>query len=284
MIKGLKIRVVVEDTASQIDARLWSQHGLSFFLEVDLGPEKMRILMDTGASPEVTLHNFALLEIDPADLDMIILSHGHYDHTGGLVGVLEDMHRPIPVLAHPQIFSPKMKISPFLKYIGLPFSRAEAEASGAVFLPSRSPVPLAEGLTTTGEVKRDEPLETVEGFWTIREGKYCQDNILDDQSLAAHVEGKGLVVISGCAHAGIINTVRQAQRIIGTQEVCAVIGGFHLSGASPERVEATAKSLQRFDPKVVRPGHCTGRRAISRLQEVLGDRCQPLACGDAIDL
>jgi 7,8-dihydropterin-6-yl-methyl-4-(beta-D-ribofuranosyl)aminobenzene 5'-phosphate synthase len=244
----------------------------------------MRILMDTGASPEVTLHNFALLEIDPADLHMIILSHGHYDHTGGLVGVLRNVHRRIPVLAHPQIFSPKLKISPFLKYIGLPFSRAEAEAAGAVFLPSRSPALLAEGLTTTGEVKRDEPLETVEGFWTIREDQYCLDSILDDQSLVAHVEGKGLVVISGCAHAGIINTVRQAQRITSAKEIYAIIGGFHLYSASPERVEATAKSLQRFDPKVVRPGHCTGQRAISRLQEVLGDRCQLLACGDAIDL
>ena len=276
--------MVVEDSDSQVDARLWSQHGLSFFLEVDLGPEKMRILMDTGASPEVTLHNFALLEIDPADLDMIILSHGHYDHTGGLVGVLGDVHRRIPVLAHPQIFSPKLKISPFLKYIGLPFSRAKAEAAGAVFLLSRSPVPLAEGLTTTGEVKRDEPLETVEGFWTVRNGQYCQDSILDDQALVANVDGKGLVVISGCAHAGIINTVRQAQRITGIKEVYAVIGGFHLSSVIPERVEATAKSLGRFDPEVVRPGHCTGQRAVSRLQEVLGDRCQPLSCGDVIDL
>ena len=276
--------MVVEDSDSQVDARLWSQHGLSFFLEVDLGPEKMRILMDTGASPEVTLHNFDLLEIDPADLDMIILSHGHYDHTCGLVGVLGDVHRRIPVLAHPQIFSPKLKISLFLKYIGLPFSRAKAEAAGAVFLTSRSPALLAEGLTTTGEVKRDEPLETVEGFWTIRGDLYFQDRILDDQSLVAHVEGKGLAVISGCAHAGIINTVRQAQRITGIKEVYAVIGGFHLSSAIFERLEATAKSLQSFDPKVVRPGHCTGQRAVSRLQEVLGDRCQPLACGDAIDL
>ena len=284
MIKGLKIRVVVEDSNSQVDARLWSQHGLSFFLEVDLGTEKMRILMDTGASPEVTLHNFALLKIDPADLDMIILSHGHYDHTGGLLGVLGDVHRRIPVLAHPQIFSPKMKISPFLKHIGLPFTREKAEAAGAVFLLSRSHMLLTEGLTTTGEVKRDVPLETVEGFWTVREGQFCQDSILDDQSLVAHIEGKGLVVISGCAHAGIINTLRQAQRITGIKEVYAVMGGFHLSSASPERLEATAKSLQRFDPKVVRPGHCTGQRAISRLQEVLGDRCRPLACGGAIDL
>ena len=284
MIKGLKIRVVVEDSDSQVDVRLWSQHGLSFFLEVDLGPEKMRILMDTGASPEVTLHNFATLKIDPADLDMIILSHGHYDHTSGLVGVLGDVHRRIPVLVHPQIFSPKLKISPFLKYIGLPFSRAKAEAAGAVFLLSRSPVPLAEGLTTTGEVKRDEPLENVEGFWAVRNGQYCQDSILDDQALVANVDGKGLVVISGCAHAGIINTVRQAQRITGIKEVYAVIGGFHLSSVIPERVEATAKSLGRFDPEVVRPGHCTGQRAVSRLQEVLGDRCQPLSCGDVIDL
>jgi 7,8-dihydropterin-6-yl-methyl-4-(beta-D-ribofuranosyl)aminobenzene 5'-phosphate synthase len=284
MIKGLKLRVAVEDSVSLADSQLRAQHGLCIFLEADFGQEKMKILMDTGASPEVTMHNLDLLKISPEELDLIVLSHGHYDHAGGLMGVLQRTGHRIPVLAHPQIFSPKLKISPFLKYIGLPFTRSEAEAAGAVLLPSQSPVLLAEGLITTGEVERRESLETVEGFWTIRDGCYCQDSIPEDQSLAAVIKGKGLVVISGCAHSGIINTIRQAQRLLGVEDLYAVVGGFHLLDASQERMEATAETLRRLDPKIVRPGHCTGQKAISLLQQTFGDRCWPLATGDLIEL
>jgi 7,8-dihydropterin-6-yl-methyl-4-(beta-D-ribofuranosyl)aminobenzene 5'-phosphate synthase len=284
MIKALKLRVVVEDSASLADLSLRAQHGLCIFLEADVGQEKMKILMDTGASPEVTMHNLDLLKISPEDLDLIVLSHGHYDHGGGLTGVLQRVGHKVPVIAHPQVFAPKLKISPFLKYIGLLFTQSEAEAAGAVLLPSQSPVLLAEGLITTGEVERRESLETVEGFWTVRDGCYCQDSIPDDQSLAAVIKGKGLVVISGCAHAGIINTIRQAQRLLGVEDLYAVVGGFHLRGANQERMEATAEILRRLDPKIIRPGHCTGQKAISLLQQMLGDRCCPLATGDLIEL
>jgi 7,8-dihydropterin-6-yl-methyl-4-(beta-D-ribofuranosyl)aminobenzene 5'-phosphate synthase len=200
------------------------------------------------------------------------------------MGVLQRVGHRIPVLAHPQAFSPKLKICPFLRYIGLPFTRSEAEAAGAVLLPSQSPALLAESLITTGEVERRESLETVEGFWTIMDGCYCQDSIPDDQSLAASIKGKGLVVISGCAHSGIINTIRQAQRLLDMEDLYAVVGGFHLQGAKQERMEATAEILRWLDPKIVRPGHCTGQKAISLLQQTLGDRCWPLATGDLIEL
>jgi 7,8-dihydropterin-6-yl-methyl-4-(beta-D-ribofuranosyl)aminobenzene 5'-phosphate synthase len=284
MIVGLKLRVVVEDKSSTADPRLWAQHGLSLFLEADLGDGCMKILMDTGASPEVTLHNLDLLKIDPADLDLVFLSHGHYDHTGGLMGILERAHHKIPVLVHPQAFSPKLKIKPFLKFIGLPMSQIQAEEAGATLLLPSNQVMLTEGLITTGYVDRIEPFEKVEGFWTVEDRSYIPDIIPDDQSLVAHIKGKGLAIITGCAHAGIINTIRQAQKLTGIKEIYAVIGGFHLSGASPERIESTANALQELNPRILRPGHCTGHEAISHLQEVIGNRCQPLSCGDRIEL
>jgi 7,8-dihydropterin-6-yl-methyl-4-(beta-D-ribofuranosyl)aminobenzene 5'-phosphate synthase len=284
MVRRLKLQVVVEDTASRRDHRLLAQHGLCLFLEADLGSEKMRLLMDTGASADVTLHNLDLLGIDPEGLDQIFLSHGHYDHTGGLLGVLGRSKHRIPVLGHPVAFEPKLKTQPFLKFIGPPFSREEAESSGAVMLLSSDPIPLAPGITTSGQVDRITSFESVEGFYTVRDGCYLQDNIPDDQSLIVDIEGRGLAVITGCAHAGVINTILRAKKLTGSDKVYAVLGGFHLLGASRERIDRTAAELGSLDPEIIRPGHCTGGQAAARLQEVLGDRCQPLSTGDLIEL
>ena len=244
----------------------------------------MKLIWDTGASGEVLLHNSQALHVDLDKIDQICLSHGHYDHTGGLMAVLQQMKRKVPVLGHPDIFAPKLKARPALEYIGLPFIRSQAEAAGAVFLECRGPVALAPGLFTTGEIPRPESFEKVEGFWTIRDGQYGPDIIPDDQALAAVLPDRGLVVITGCAHSGIINTIRQAQRITGVDKLYAVIGGFHLMGADRERIDATAESLRDLDPALVRPGHCTGQKAVCLLQQALGERCQPLAVGETIDL
>ena len=282
MLQALRITIVVENSAAISNSSVWSQHGLSIFLELCIGPEIMRLLWDTGASSEVMLHNADALNIDLHRLDMICISHGHYDHTGGLMGVLQRRKSRVAILAHPDIFAPKLKARPTLKFIGLPFTRAEAEAAGAIFLEARGPVAMAPGLTTTGEVSRIESFEKVEGFWTVKDGQYCQDIIPDDQSLVINISGKGLAVITGCAHSGIINTIRQAQKITGVEKLYAVIGGFHLMDADEGRIEATAKALKELDPAIVRPGHCTGQKAVCRLQEVLGERCRPLAVGDSM--
>jgi 7,8-dihydropterin-6-yl-methyl-4-(beta-D-ribofuranosyl)aminobenzene 5'-phosphate synthase len=276
--------IAVENSASPGNSSAQAQHGLCIFLKLNLDFGRMNLLLDTGASSDVMLHNADALNLDLNDLDLICLSHGHYDHTGGLMGVLKCINRRIPVLAHPEIFAPKLKIQPFLKYIGPPFCRAEAEAAGAILIESRSQVKLAPGVMTTGEIARNETFERAEGFWTIRDGCYCQDTILDDQALTIFLPDKGLVVITGCAHAGIINTIRHAQKITGVERLYALIGGFHLMGADEKRIQATAEALLQLDPAIVRPGHCTGQKAVCRLQMVLGERCQPLDCGDRIDL
>lgn len=284
MLQELRLTVVVENSAPFANSSIWAQHGLSIFLDLDYGRERMKLLLDTGACPEVMLHNADALHIDLSQLDVICLSHGHYDHTGGLMGVLERVGRRVCILAHPEIFAPKLKMQPFLKFIGPPFSRREAEAAGAVMLDCLGPAAVAPDVMTTGEVARREDFEKVEGFWTVKEGRYSEDSIPDDQALAIKIEGKGLAVITGCAHAGIINTIKHAQRITGVQELYAVIGGFHLSGAGEKRLDATAEALRKLDPAMVRPGHCTGQRAVCRLQEALGERCLPLAAGDTIQL
>jgi 7,8-dihydropterin-6-yl-methyl-4-(beta-D-ribofuranosyl)aminobenzene 5'-phosphate synthase len=284
MLQDLLLTIVVENSASLSNSSVWAQHGLSIFLELGFGPEKMILLLDTGASSEVMLHNAGALDLDLSKIDLICLSHGHYDHTGGLMGILQQVEDKVCILAHPDIFAPKLKARPALEFIGLPFSRTELEAAGAIMLEARGPVIVAPGVMTTGEVPRLESFEKVEGFWTVKDGQYCQDSIPDDQALAINLPGKGLVVITGCAHAGIINTIRHAQKITGVEELYAVIGGFHLMGADDKCIDSTAEALQRLDPTIIRPGHCTGQKAVCRLQMALGDRCQPLAAGDSIQL
>ena len=284
MLQDLRLIIVVENSASLDNSSLWAQHGLSIFLELNFGSESMKLLWDTGASSEVMLHNADALDLDLCHLDLICLSHGHYDHTGGLMGVLQRRNGRVCILAHPDIFLPKLKERPTLQCIGQPFTRTQAEAAGAIMLDCRSPLDVAPGVMSTGEVARLESFEKVDGFWTVKDGQYCEDSIPDDQALAINLPGKGLVVITGCAHSGIINTIRHAQKITGVEELYAVIGGFHLMGADEKRIDATAKALQNLDPAIVRPGHCTGQKAVCRLQEALGERCRPLATGDSIQL
>jgi 7,8-dihydropterin-6-yl-methyl-4-(beta-D-ribofuranosyl)aminobenzene 5'-phosphate synthase len=284
MPQELRLTIVVENSASTGNSSVWAQHGLSILLDLDYGRERMKLLWDTGASSEVLLHNADALHIDLQSLDLICLSHGHYDHTGGLMGVLQRVNGRICIMAHPDIFRPKLKMRPALKFIGPPFRRAEAETAGAIMLDCTGPAAIAPGVMTTGEVARLEAFEKVEGFWTVKDGQYCIDIIPDDQALAINIEGRGLAVITGCAHAGIINTIKHAQNITGVEELYAVIGGFHLMNADEKRIDATAEALRKLDPAFVRPGHCTGQKAICRLFEALGERCQPLAAGDTIQI
>jgi 7,8-dihydropterin-6-yl-methyl-4-(beta-D-ribofuranosyl)aminobenzene 5'-phosphate synthase len=285
MPKKLRLWVVVEDTASSSNPQVMAQHGLCILLEIDLGDRKfMNLLLDTGTTSNGTLHNIDIMGIDLRQTDLIVLSHGHYDHTGGLLGVLQRAGKRTPVIAHPGICNPKLKTRPFLKFIGLPFMIQEAESAGAIMLYSRGCIKLAEGVFTTGEVARDTIFEKVAGFVTLEEGMFKEDAIIDDQALVVNVQDKGLVVISGCAHSGIVNTVRQAQRLSGVSEVYAIVGGFHLHDAGEERLDLTVDELMKLDPKILRPCHCTGTNAICRLLQAFEDRCKPLAAGDVMDL
>ncbi len=275
---------MVENSASLRNTLIWGQHGLCLHIEADLGGQRMNLLLDCGSSPEVTLHNIDQMGVDLCKIDAIVLSHGHYDHTGGLVGILERAGKRIPVIAHPAINDPKMKTHPFLQFIGLPNTVQQAESAGAVMLYSKSSVKLAEGIFTTGEIRRDTSFERTEGFRTLEAGMFKEDPIMDDQALVVNLRDRGLVVIAGCAHSGIVNTAREAQRQSGVSKVYAIIGGFHLNGASEERLSPTVDELMKMNPKILRPGHCTGAKAVCRLMQAFKERCEPLCAGDVIEL
>ncbi len=281
--KNVQITVLIEDSKSPAKPHLKSKHGLSFFTKAKIGDDEVTVLMDTGASPEALLHNVDAMGVNLEDVDVIAISHGHYDHTGGLLEALKRMKKRVPVIGHPTVFGPKLKMKPHLKFIGAPFHASEVEAAGGKPILATNPVKIADGITTTGEVPRITAFESVRGFWTVRNRKFVDDVMLDDQSLVIDVENKGLVVVAGCAHAGIINTIKYAQKITGNSRVYAVLGGFHLGNVENERIQATAYELEKLDLKFVGPCHCTGKRAGKKFAEAFGDRCQPLHTGDIIE-
>jgi len=283
MMKKVKLTVVVEDvvSASQKALGLEAKHGLSILVE-RIKPKSM-ILMDTGQSPDIILHNTKILGVSLEQIDAIFLSHGHYDHTGGLLGILEKTNRNVPVIAHPNVFKPKFKVAPNLRYIGSPFTRSEIESSERLLL-SRTPVVVSEGIVATGEIERLTPYEKPQGFWTVEDERFIEDTVQDDQALILNLEDKGLVVISGCAHAGIVNTVRHAQKLTGVKKIHAVIGGFHLSDFVDERVKATINDLEKINPDLIYPCHCTGSKAVRQFTVSFKGRCNPLRTGDKLVL
>jgi 7,8-dihydropterin-6-yl-methyl-4-(beta-D-ribofuranosyl)aminobenzene 5'-phosphate synthase len=278
----VRLTVLVEDTVDKPD--LIARHGLSILVETTSADSKSTILMDAGPPADVALQNAHVLKVDIHSLDAIVISHGHYDHAGGLIQILGSIGRPTLVVAHPLAFAPKFAYNPNLKFIGAEFNHESVKDAGGVLLTARNSVSIATGVIASGEIPRETDFEKVEGFWTVANDHFLQDMMTDDQSVAINVREKGLVIISGCAHAGIINTVRNAQKIAGTEDIYAIIGGFHLANASDERIEATLDQLSRIQPKRLYPCHCTGSRAMNRFLESFGERLAAVRTGDVIEL
>ncbi|MCG6881414.1 MAG: MBL fold metallo-hydrolase [Deltaproteobacteria bacterium] len=249
---------------------LLAEHGLSQLVRLKSQGTSHSILFDTGYSPIGVLHNLKILNIDLQEVEALILSHGHMDHTGSLYAILESLHRNLPLVVHPEAFlSPRYIDVGEGKKLLFPctLNRHKLESLGAEIVESGAPVSLCDdSLLVTGQVERTTSFE--KGFPNAvlsRNGKEEPDAILDDQSLVIHLKDKGLVVISGCAHAGIVNTVQYARKLTGVETIHGIIGGFHLSGPAFEPIiDQTIDALGEMAPRVIVPMHCTGWKAIER--------------------
>jgi len=264
---SLKITTLCENTAGRLGCI--AEWGLSMLVET----EDITLLFDTGRH-DAALLNADTLGIDIRKIDMIVLSHGHHDHTGGLRCFLQRLNG-IEIVAHPDIWDPKYTKRPYEDreaYCGIPFAREELESLGGSFTLATQPVALSEGVVTTGEIDMTVPYEAVESTMLLKEGNtFRRDPLADDLSLVITTD-EGLVVILGCAHRGAINTIRHAQKITGEERVHAVIGGTHLYPASVDRVERTIEELIALDVQRVGLSHCSGFYASMRVAEALQDR------------
>ena len=256
---------------------LRAEHGFSCLVEVSKDGRTTRVLFDTGISQDGLIENMRRLELAPGDIDVIVLSHGHWDHTTGMHGLAAALGRTqLPVLIHPEFWSRRRVAIPGREPIELPStSRSALEGAGFDIVEQRQPSFLLDGsLLVTGEVDRTTAFER--GFpahQAERHGHWEPDPlILDDQALVAHVRGRGLVVITGCGHSGIVNVLRYVRRLTGEDHLHAVIGGFHLSGAYFEPIIApTCDALAELAPDHLVPCHCTGWRAIHMLAARMPD-------------
>jgi 7,8-dihydropterin-6-yl-methyl-4-(beta-D-ribofuranosyl)aminobenzene 5'-phosphate synthase len=261
-----RITTLTENTASA--THVLAEWGLCMLIEA----ENHKILLDSGQTFSAA-HNAITLGVDLSQIDTIVLSHGHFDHTGGLLHILEMMRKQVEIVAHPDIWAAKYAKRAGEKetYIGVPFPRDAAETLGATFNLTREPVWLAPNIVTSGEIAMITEYEEIDPELYVKEkGTLRPDPLWDDQAIFIKSQ-KGLVIILGCAHRGIINTIRHAQKITGTESVYAIIGGTHLISASPRRLKLTIAELTSLGIHKLGVSHCTGLAACTALAQTLGE-------------
>lgn len=286
-LDSARVITVLDDYAGY-ETSFLAQHGIAILLEAHSGGLCKRVLLDAGQSALPILHNLELLDIDPCSIDAVVISHCHYDHTEGLVDVLKAIGREgVPVVAHTTMFRPNYIFNPFIRNIGVTGKNGPAaiEEAGGLLVLADEPFEIMPGVIVTGEVPRRRAFEKQGiGTYNVEEGRIVPDEIRDDLSLAVKVKGKGLAVISGCSHAGIINIIDWSREIAAEPRVDLAIGGFHLIEASTERIRETALALKELDVGKVVTGHCTGLAALCEFSKVLGDRFEQLHVGTTIEL
>ncbi|MHA1505982.1 MAG: MBL fold metallo-hydrolase [Candidatus Asgardarchaeia archaeon] len=257
---SLKVIVLADDYAGYEMRGLLGQHGLSVYLEVKDSHDKVwKLLLDTGQHGESIINNAHLLGLKLDEIGSIVLSHNHYDHTGGLLDIIK-LREKVFVVAHPDVFKPSISIKGdnVRLDIGIPYTMEEMRENGAKFLLLKSPLEVAPGVYFLGEIERDPDFFTpLKSNYTIEEGILKPHKLLDDTAVAVKVDGFGTVVVTGCSHSGIVNIVRKAEEVTKS-EVHAVIGGFHLLSAKKDFIEKTINALKDMGVKEVHTGHCTG--------------------------
>jgi len=275
---------------------LLAEHGLAVL--IDLEDAGVRILWDAGITRTALMENARCMEIDLTTIDVIALSHGHGDHTAAMTDVIEAIGgRPkprnwdkettpeeirnwvkghkVPLVAHPAAFRERWRVRQdgSKRGPGSPPPRDEWEAAGAELILSEGPYKLGPGCWTTGAIPRPsfEKAGTPPSS-AYREGdEFIRDYVDDDQSIVINVKDRGLVIVSGCAHSGIVNTVNYAREISGVDRVWAIIGGFHLAPASDDEIQRTIDEIKKMGPAMVVPLHCTGFKAISQFANQMPD-------------
>lgn len=246
------------------------EHGFSAFIETDQG----NFLFDTGNGHAVVSNSLALNR-DLRSIKKIFLSHGHNDHTGGLPEVLK-LRGKVDVLAHPHIFLDRIAITKddgkeTRRFSGIVYKRTYLEFLGADFVFNLEFREIEPGLFLTGEIPKQTTFEKPDPrLYTEMDGKMVQDPLLDDQSLILDT-GKGLVLILGCAHSGMINIIHHVMKKTGKEKFSAILGGTHLDFLTPEQLEESIKVLKQIDIERIGVSHCTGIRAASRLSQEFGD-------------
>lgn len=277
----MKARItILSENSVVVSGALIAEHGFSALVE--RGEEK--VLFDTGQG-YVLIHNARISGVDLGAVRKVVLSHGHNDHTGGLAELLKD-GQSRDIYAHPDVFNSRFYEVPGSspRPIGMPFSRAFIEGLGARFHLSEGPQEVADGVATTGVIPRNTPFETGDPTLVLGpEHGGRPDPLLDDLSLV--VEGEsGLIVLLGCAHAGLVNILNHVRCMMPGSPIKAVVGGTHLGLSSEKQMAATIKAMEGMGVEKVGASHCTGLAGSARLREALGENFFFAGVGAALEV
>jgi 7,8-dihydropterin-6-yl-methyl-4-(beta-D-ribofuranosyl)aminobenzene 5'-phosphate synthase len=251
---------------------LIAEHGFCASLNIERNGSKHRLLLDSGLDPLVATHNVEVLGFDLSDCECVISSHGHVDHAGGLVNIRKklDQTRRVPLILHEEAFKDRIVKFPDGRTIELPApDKSQLIDSGYEIVERKSHSGwLNDTVLVTGEIPRDNDFE--KGFpnhFTKSDGEIAPDPLIkDDQAIVVSVRDKGLVIVTGCGHAGIINTINYARELTGEDKVYAILGGMHLSGKLFEPIiSKTADELAKIKPEFIIPCHCSGLKAMNEI-------------------
>jgi len=262
----------------EIKNTILAEHGFSALITVSAGDRARTLLFDFGLSEFGAAFNAEALNADLTAVEAMALSHGHIDHTGGFQQLARKVGKQgIPLAVHPAAFRhPRyLKITENFKVYFPAFVRETVQEAGIDLVETIEPYPLLDGdLLFLGEIPRETAFEKgMPNAYYEQDGEERFDAIEDDTAVVMNLKGKGLVVLSGCAHAGIINTVNHARKVTGVDSIHAVMGGFHLTGRHFEPfIKPTAEAFKQLDPNYVIPTHCTGRNAINYIEKEMPEQ------------
>lgn len=287
-IEEIHIRIVVDGKV--LVEKVMGEFGFTALVDVFYDDmSNIRLLFDTAGSTPALMHNLELSNIDSSSIDMIVLSHGHWDHVGGLMEVLSWTGKRTPVLYHPHALAPKIFTADNGKErdIGIKnyFSAEELQNSTEV-IETTEPYSIGEGIWTTGEVPRTNDFEKFTGnmtkVHTIKDGVKTPDELEDDLSLMFQLKDGSVVILAGCCHSGIVNTMNHVTTVTGTSSIIAIAGGLHLYDASKERLAKTIKHLKGFPLTTLAPCHCTGLRGQAALMYAFEDIFKEIGSGSTL--
>jgi 7,8-dihydropterin-6-yl-methyl-4-(beta-D-ribofuranosyl)aminobenzene 5'-phosphate synthase len=249
-----------------------AEHGFSLLIRVFSGGKAHSILYDTGISPEGIITNANRMGIDLSEIEAIVLSHGHHDHSGGLLTTLKAIGKEnLPIIMHEDMLKTRGAAEPDGTVRKLPEFPTEDQVKPAKFIRTKQPYTMVDNTAlVTGEIPRKTSFEQgLPRHMILVDGKWQPDPLIrDDRAIVFRIKQKGLIVLSGCAHAGIINTARYAQQLTGVTRIHAIMGGLHLAGKDCEtRIKPTVEQLKQLDPTIVAPSHCTGWRGICTIAQ-----------------
>ena len=277
---NFKIVTLSDNTIPQAGVNLIGEHGLAFYIET----ENRKILFDTGQGIALS-NNARILGVDLSLIDTVILSHGHIDHSGGLKNLLTH-NRNFVLHAHPDVFDRKLrKTEEGYQCIGIPDTAELLARNGIETRLEKIPVQIAPGVMTTGEIPLQNDFEQVESVFHIQKGsdETAPDSLADDLAVILD-SARGLVVLLGCCHRGLINTLNHVVRLTGKRSIHAVLGGLHLGKASDLKLKKITEQLAAFDLDRIGVGHCTGFHALVALSNRFQDRVFPNMVGNVLEV